>query len=145
MTDPVFAAIEPFIEAIRPVGSRVTCVPAPINTDADFLILPKDGRFMSVVGTILNAGFERGGSTIPDDGNRTDPSDRFVSFKKDDLNLIVVNSRPFFERFLAATSVAKRLNILAKPDRIVLFQAVLYGNPCDNEPVLNDLDDGMVF
>lgn len=50
---------------------------------------------------------------------------------KGDVNLIVTQDNKFYDRFMAATSVAKRLNLLDKADRIALFQAVLYGNRCE--------------
>lgn len=37
-----------------------------------------------------------------------------------------------YDRFIAATAVAKRLNLLDKADRIALFQAVLYANGGEN-------------
>lgn len=55
---------------------------------------------------------------------------RFQSFRCDDVNLIVTVDSEFYNRFVAATSVAMRLNLLEKSDRIALFQAVLYGNEC---------------
>ena len=44
------------------------------------------------------------------------------------VNLIVTRNDTFFNRFMAASSVAKRLNLLDKADRVAVFQAVLYGN-----------------
>jgi hypothetical protein len=53
-----------------------------------------------------------------------------VSLKhpRDDVNLIATSDGDFFRRFLAATQVCIRLNLMNKEDRIALFQAVLYGN-----------------
>jgi len=52
----------------------------------------------------------------------------FKSYRLDDVNLIVTRQKRFFRKFLAATYVAKVLNLTRKRDRVSLFQAVLYGN-----------------
>jgi hypothetical protein len=111
-----------------PVGSRITCSPAPIDTDADWLCIRHwhvDFALMDC--SLSEAGWRLGGSDISDD-NALTPDAKFWSYKKGDVNLIIAETELFFTRFLAATSVAKRLNLLNKADRIALFQAVLYGN-----------------
>lgn len=77
------------------VGSRITCDPAPIDTDQDYL------------------------AQVPMS---------FQSFTLGKLNLIITFDPEFYRRFLAATGMAKHLNLLSKDDRVMLFQAVLYGN-----------------
>ncbi len=52
----------------------------------------------------------------------------FFSARSDNRNLIVTDSPELFDRFVAATRVAKALHLVQKKDRIVLFQYVLYGN-----------------
>lgn len=113
------------------VGSRVTCDPAPTDTDQDVLVLTNDELWAEHLGVGLAAsGFEKGGS---DCGNQADymanPTPMsFQSFTLDDLNLIVTFDPEFYRRFMAATGVSKQLNLLDKQDRVTLFQAVLYGN-----------------
>lgn len=112
------------------VGSRVTCNPPPTDTDQDVLVLTSDQLWAEYLGVGLAAsGFEKDGS---DCGNQVDYLSRtrlsFQSFKLGALNLIVTFDPEFYRRFMAAAGVAKRLNLLDKGDRIVLFQAVLYGN-----------------
>ena len=55
----------------------------------------------------------------------------FRSFRKGDMNIITTESMEFFDRFMTATALAKRFNLLEKADRIALFQAVLYGVDAD--------------
>lgn len=117
----------PHAISITPVGSRVTCDPAPTNTDRDWLVLVDRLTENELWKYLSEDGWELGGS-LPDDENNTLPSDRFMSFTKGIENIIVTNSEEFHRKFLAATSVAKRLNLLDKDDRIALFQAVLYAN-----------------
>lgn len=112
------------------VGSRVTCDPAPMDTDQDVLVLTSRELWDEGLGTGLAAsGFEKGGS---DCGNQVDylasVPNSFQSFKCGELNLIVTFDPEFYRRFLAATGVAKTLNLLSKDDRVMLFQAVLYAN-----------------
>lgn len=109
----------------RLVGSRVTCDPAPTDTDEDVLVLAREEKweFAEWATTI---GFTMGGS----DPTEHDPESRddFLSLRRGDVNLIVVDKEESWRRFLAATHVAKRLNLLEKSDRIALFEAVRYGN-----------------
>lgn len=116
---------------ITAVGSRVTCNPAPTNTDQDWLVLVDEKDFDAFAKTLLSQQWEVGGSLIPTDANYLPPSQRFNSFTLGIDNLIVTASEEFHQRFLAASAVAKRLNLLNKDDRIALFQAVLYAFICD--------------
>lgn len=113
------------------VGSRVTCDPAPTDTDLDVLVLATPEQWAAELSPLLQTiNFEKGGSDCGDAGGylQNEPMS-FQSFTLGELNLIVTFDTEFYRRFLAATSVAKSLNLLDKPDRINLFQAVLYGNP----------------
>lgn len=119
------------------VGSRVTCNPPPIDTDCDWLVLIDRERETEFMEALSTDQWELGGS-LPDEMNETPPSDRFMSFTKGEDNIIMTNSSIFYRRFMAATSVAKRLNLMNKDDRIALFQAVLYAN-CSLEERLEEL------
>ena len=112
---------------LRAVGSRVTCNPAPQDTDADFLVLlNKNSSFFFQ--KLEEEGYVQAGSIIQDALNRLPHEERFYSFSNKPINIIATQSTKFFYRFMAATHVAKQLNLLNKEDRIMLFQAVLYGN-----------------
>lgn len=111
---------------VEPCGSRVTCSPAPTDTDQDFLILtPAENAVVSkVVGKLSDADFKWEGS----EHYQTVAATHFMSWRKGDVNLIVTASKGFAKKHRAATSVCKRLNLLEKPDRVAVFQAVLYAN-----------------
>lgn len=111
------------------VGSRVTCDPPPVGTDQDVLILIKPGQLAQTWDALRGPGWSRGGSDVSFPPERGADDSPFASFKLGDWNLICTDDEVFYARFFAATSVAKRLNLLRKPDRIALFQAVLYANP----------------
>lgn len=121
---------------ITAVGSRITCDPAPTNTDADYLVLVADHAAFRQVA--FDNGYELGGSLLLGEKFPLDSQDIFSSYVKGEVNLIVTMDFTFHMRFLAASSVAKRLNMLVKDDRIALFQAVLYGNSCDEPQLLPD-------
>lgn len=115
-------------------GSRVTCNPAPTDTDQDVIVLVRaiDNQISDmgayehyneeIARKLVDAGFVCGGSGTGDE--------EFESWTKGDINLILTSDVEFYERFVAATTVARRLNILDKEDRKALFRAVLYSERC---------------
>ena len=120
------------ILATAHVGSRVTCNPPPTDTDDDWLYFVTD--ITEFVNEALADGFYIDGSLMGGEVNLSQlPGGLFVSLKKrqDVRNLIVTSDHTFYERFLAATHVCRRLNLQDKTDRIALFQAVLYGERYD--------------
>jgi len=121
--------------AFAPVGSRVTCVPPPTDTDEDWLLLL--GK-ENVAWALLDQGWEHDGSRVDDGLNENGPDGTFHSYSSNGVNVIATASEEFYRRFMAASSIAKRLNLLVKSDRIALFQAVLYGN----EDEANSLQGG---
>lgn len=103
-------------------GSRFICTPAPTDTDDDWLILVRD--MTGEAENLYATGFYEGGSGNNIDGSR--------SYKKRleagyDLNLILTDKHDFFEKWCAATALAKSLNVLNKDKRIELFNTVLRG------------------
>jgi hypothetical protein len=98
------------------VGSRVTCDPAPTDTDEDYLIYTED--LPTLMGDCIEQGFTN-------EGNYADSN--FHSLRCGPANLIVTERREFFDKFVLATHVCKTLNVLDKQHRIVVFQAILYG------------------
>lgn len=116
---------------ITAVGSRVTCDPPPQDTDQDWLVLVDDKDFDEFAKSLIQRGWQVGGSLIPNDANYLPPNMRFNSFTLGVDNVIATASKEFHERFLSASATAKRLNLLNKEDRIALFQSVLYATVCD--------------
>lgn len=117
--------IDHFLVAHEPVGSRVTCSPPPMDTDEDHLILIAGEDLQYALDALDAEGYVPGGSYLhPSEG-------AFVSLRKGELNLLITSKDTFYRRFVAATTVARRLNLMDKEDRIALFQAVLYGNRCN--------------
>lgn len=127
---------------ITPCGSRVTCEPPPTDTDADYLLLlPPGSEVQARVSNYLNGQeFVMDGVTgcLEYEGPSNSP---FVSWKRsrDTVNLIVTSDEEFARRHKAATHVCRQLNLLNKLDRIMVFQAVLYGNQVNAGLAPNDL------
>jgi len=108
--------------ATHRTGSRYICDPPVMDTDDDYIVLAEAGADRAA-GRLLKAGFAEtsNGNDYPDDGV-------FMTLRRGDVNIVLTEDREFFGRFVAATEIAKRLNLRHKPDRLALFQAVLYGN-----------------
>lgn len=117
------------------VGSRVTCNPPPVDTDQDILVFVDSENADYFVSLMKQRGFDvELGEGYAEDALNGDESDRFQSYRLDDVNLIVTVDKMFYDRFAYATEIAKRSNLMEKEERIKLFQAILYGNmPKDAE------------
>jgi len=103
-------------------GSNWTCDPPVTDTDIDYICLVDNTNdFMETAIGAAPGGYAQGSF------RHTDPR-LLRSIRFENINFIVTDTSEFYRRFVAATSVAKLLNLQAKADRIALFQAVLYGN-----------------
>lgn len=111
----------------RLCGSRVTCNPPPLTTDIDWLVsVPSHIQYDTYAVPLTLDGWSLEslkGTVYANDQNEF----VFTSWRKDEHNLIISNNQDFIKRHNAATAVCTRLNLMYKPDRIALFQAVLYG------------------
>ena len=118
--DAVRAAFGRDALGLEPMGSRVTCDPAPTGTDEDWLMLVRGDPQPRMAAL----GMDQDGS--PEFYTGTDAGG-FRSWRSGDLNVVTTRDEEFFNRFMTATHLARRFNLLVKADRIALFQAVLYG------------------
>lgn len=110
---------------IVPVGSRVTCSPPPMDTDEDFLLLVDDMKV--AVRNLKEMGFSSQMTTEQEaeyEGLQRVSSARFKSLRFGITNYIITDSYFFFERFLTATHICKTLNLMEKPQRIMVFNGV---------------------
>jgi hypothetical protein len=118
--------IKKIVDEWELVGSRVTCNPAPQDTDQDILCLLEEGKTLKDFEDIVSE-FED--ECFPDyyDHDGIDLND-FGSYKNEDhtINYIVTTRKEFYDRFMVATRVARDFNLLEKHQRKQLFQAVLY-------------------
>lgn len=130
---PQTDVIRSFVYAEALVGSRVTCNPAPTDTDLDVLVkvpyIESSGsnhyvrsKYDVMRGVLIGAGWTLGGSG--------DGDGEFESWTKGEVNLILTAESEFYDKFIAATSVCTRLNLMGKEDRKALFRACLYAEQC---------------
>lgn len=113
---------------LRAVGSRCTCDPPPMGTDQDWLAqAPARASHLSLLRACLEA---TGWTSARDHQSAMQRGERypdeFESWRRDEDNLILALHSGFYDSFMVASYLARRLNLLRKEDRIALFQAVLY-------------------
>lgn len=104
-------------------GSRHIVNPPVMDTDEDYVVLVED-VFEA------DAWLERNGFARPsteEDYELEESSDLLFTYRKDSLNLLVVESPNFFNKWSKATYLAKQFNLAKKEDRVALFKYVLYG------------------
>ena len=113
-------------------GSRVICNPPVLDTDDDYLLLVDIELTKALQEKLYADGFKLGGSGIrfkslkefPDIESIERDNGVFNSFKKDNLNIIVTASHEYFENFVKATFLCRRLNLTNKEDRVEVFQSI---------------------
>jgi hypothetical protein len=110
-------------------GSQYICDPPPAsNTDIDWFILVKQGCWEDIEGIILQEDYLRA-------NNYSRP---FVSFKQIPtigraltlsmpVNLVLTTQAVWYEKMKLSTDVCKRLNLLEKEDRKLVFHAIVFG------------------
>lgn len=101
------------------VGSRVTCNPAPTDTDRDILVLCVEGESCDLIHKIFQAGGEPCG--VLDYGDDMKP----VRLGED--NFLLTEDEDYYQKFCELTSVVRYLNIMDKPTRHHVFSAMLDG------------------
>lgn len=112
-------------ELVFPTGSRYICSPPVTDTDEDYLVYTND------LGTTWNSLVLQGYTTTTEPFYEGLDKSFFTSWRKEDVNVILISDKTKYDRFVLATKVAKKLNLLKKEDRITLFHAVLYNEFTD--------------
>lgn len=121
-------------------GSREICNPSPKDADKDYVVCTFDLIcFGKVHEYMRGCGFEIDGED-EEFQEYDEMIEQFVSYRKENLNMIVTNSSPYFRKFKAATKIAKMLNLRDKRQRIALFQSILYGRN-ENLYMINNEED----
>jgi hypothetical protein len=99
---------------VKPTGSRVTESGwNPFQSDYDFVVLDPDRTLAHSLEK--NIEWYQGGS-----GNGSE----FTSYKHDNLNLILVDTKDVFNKYVAATEAIKVLNCKTKEERIAVFDSI---------------------
>ena len=128
-----FTGIKALTSKYHKTGSSYICNPPVLNTDIDFIVLTTQENYWDLVNTLSMAEWEEGGSRpkpTPAEYQSTLEIEYygFASWKKGNVNLIITTSEDFYNKFVKATELAKKQNLLKKEDRVALFQKILYGN-----------------
>lgn len=119
--------------SMEKVGSRITSPAYTEESDFDILVLTSKRKLQACVNVLQRNGFtdqtqeeyELNGINCAEEGMD------FRSLKNGFINVILTDSDKFFSLFILATKIAKRFKLDNKPDRVLLFQAVLYGKWSD--------------
>lgn len=107
---------------IYATGSAVICDPPVMTNDKDFIICAINP--VNLIEFLNHNEFE----ISHNEGYDFDPNEGITCLRRGELNLIVTGDYEFYLKFVNATILAKKLNLLEKSQRIDLFQYVLYGN-----------------
>ena len=99
-----------------PTGSSYICNPPVLDTDIDQMFLVDDLEKVSKI--LEKLGWKRRGK---EEYN----INKWVAYRKDNLNALLTDNLDYFNKFLQATEEAKKLNLLDKKDRIALFDKYL--------------------
>ena len=107
---------EELYQEVGLTGSSYICNPPITDTDIDFVIYSQD--------------WDKLHDWCEKNAFKTNFEDyeleEFRSYKRGIINLIVTNDATFYRRFVKATEVAKKLNLLDKQQRVDLFDFVMY-------------------
>ncbi len=117
-------------------GSRVCVDPPPQKSDIDYIVgvglfgdpEKREARHTALFKFLESEGFKNQSEEYPPDD--------FTSFRKGDINFIVMIDHSLIEKHRSALHVCKNLNLKSKQKRIMVFEAVMYGrkfNPEDDE------------
>ena len=105
-----------------PTGSNYICNPPVDNTDIDYMVLlPKDNKTLVQL-NLYGKQWEHCGENYGEDDKSN-----FMAFRKGKYNLILTDNPLYFQLFRDATTLAKKLNLLEKQQRVALFKYVIEG------------------
>lgn len=104
-----------YIDSFK-TGSNYICNPPVENTDLDeiFLVYDLDETELE----LLEDGWEKCGS-------KEYALDNWAAYRKGKNNAIITVNRDQYDKFEAATELAKKRNLLQKTDRIKLFNLIV--------------------
>lgn len=101
-----------------PTGSNYICNPPVENTDIDYMFL---------VYSLEDLDYELKGLgwTVCGKESYNGKPDHWRAYRKDKYNALVTTDISYYNRFEAATELAKKRNLLDKSDRVRLFNDIL--------------------
>lgn len=110
-------------DGIYQTGSSVICDPPVTDTDIDYVIYTNEEVKLD---TFLKCeGFTK---SYADEEEYDLEEEGFTCYRRENINLIIINERSWYRKWVLATKVARKLNLKVKADRVMLFRAILYGD-----------------
>ena len=110
-------------DGIYQTGSSVICDPPVTDTDIDYVIYTNEEVKLD---TFLKCeGFTK---SCADEEEYDLEEEDFTCYRRENINLIIINERSWYMKWVLATKVARKLNLKVKADRVMLFRAILYGD-----------------
>lgn len=108
-------------DGIYQTGSSVICNPPVTDTDIDYVIYTNEEVKLD---TFLKCeGFTK---SCADEEEYDLEEEGFTCYRRENINLIIINKRSWYRKLVLATKVARKLNLKVKADRVMLFKAILY-------------------
>lgn len=108
-------------DGIYQTGSSVICNPPVTDTDIDYVIYTNEEVKLD---TFLKCeGFTK---SCADEEEYDLEEEGFTCYRRENINLIIVNERRWYRKWVLATKVARKLNLKVKADRVMLFKSFLY-------------------
>lgn len=108
-------------KGIYQTGSSVICNPPVEDTDIDFIICTTNETKLHRL--LYIHGFKQSNA----DEEYDLEEEGFYCYRRNNINLIVTENYDWYLKWVTATKLAKKLNLLEKEQRIALFKYVLYG------------------
>lgn len=113
--------------AAWPTGSRYICNPPVTNTDDDYVLFVEDikAAYLELLDTNWTIGGANNASYAVEDVGEWFSAKKHINGEV--VNYIVVGNQETFSKWVTATELCKKLNLLKKEDRIALFEVVVKG------------------
>lgn len=125
--------LEKLIKAKHPTGSRYICHPPVMDTDEDWVVLCEDLLVFTAAAQRLGwYDQSREYWRYPEDRDNFD-APQFASLRHGTINYIATDDPAYYDKYVGATELAKKYNLLSKVDRIQLFRLVLDGELLNEE------------
>lgn len=109
-------------KGIYQTGSSVICNPPVLDTDIDYIICEQGGG-IELHKFLLANKFHK---STQDEEEYDLESEAFECYRRGNINLIITTNYNWYLKWVEATKLAKKLNLLKKEQRVALFKYVLY-------------------
>jgi hypothetical protein len=107
-------------EKVLLTGSKyIVNDPAYLYNDIDIMLYISSEKFNNTVNSLFEAGFEDCG-----DGRQYEGTDLYI-LRKGEYNLLVTDTKSYFDKWVLATEVATISKLTRKEDRVRVFKLII--------------------